>query len=103
MNQILVQSQYSHRSIQKSSIVPVLFNISWKALTVKGLVRLVINRNSVSFSSSVNVILFFLMVGSSLSLLTDLGTLGPATSGSESTLAVSPKSISLELDLQLNV
>ena len=66
---------------------------------MKGLVRLVINRNSVSFSSSVNVILFFLMVGSSLSFLTDLGTLGPATSGSESTLAVSPKSINLKSEV----
>ena len=78
-------------SIQKSSIVPVLFNISWNDLTVKGLVRLVMRRNSISLSSSVKVILFFLMVGSSWSLLTDLGILGPAISGSDSTLAVSPE------------
>ena len=87
----LILTVLSYLSIQKSSIVPVLFSISWKDLTVKGLVRFVTSRNSVSFSSSARVILFFLMTGSSLSFLTDLGTLGPATSGSDSTLAVSPK------------
>merc|ERR1719450_2052378 len=80
-------------SIQKSWMAPVLFNISFKALTVKGLVRLVMRRKLVSFTSSVKVILFFFLTGSSL--LIAVGTFGPATSGSDSMLFVSPSSCSM--------
>ena len=58
---------------------------------VNGRVRFVMRRKLVSLSSSVRVILFFFFAGSSL--LMAVGIFGPATSGSDSMLFVSPRNM----------
>ena len=56
---------------------------------MNGRVRFVMRRKLVSLSSSVRVILFFFLAGSSL--LMAVGIFGPAISGSDSMLLVSPR------------
>lgn len=66
---------------------------------VNGLVRFVMRRKLVSLSSSVRVILFFFFTGSSL--LMAVGIFGPAISGSDSMLFVSPKNMFRLLNMTL--
>ena len=98
-------------------MVPVLFNISFRAFTkqrkyrntvhialsqvspVNGRVRFVMRRKFVSLSSSVRVILFFFFAGSSL--LMAVGIFGPAISGSDSMLFVSPRNMFRLLNMKV--
>ena len=80
------QRIYCMEKIQKC--VNISLSLS---LPVNGLVRFVMRRKFVSLSSSVRVILFFFLAGSSL--LMAVGIFGPAISGSDSMLFVSPRNI----------